>query len=184
MRTKGVHCVELSGNEDVHAMFQPAMKILTFALMPAAALLFSGCGPHEHDHHHDHAGHDHAAHEHHHEAPHGGTAVVLGDEAFHLEFVRDGEAGSLSAYVLDGHMENFVRVTNEVIALQARDHGELKLMAAANTATGETVGDTSHFSATAGWLKTTTNFAAAITSVTIRGTVFTNVTFAFPEGNE
>ncbi len=35
------------------------------------------------------AGHEHAGHKHEHHAPHGGTAVVLGDEQYHLEFVRD-----------------------------------------------------------------------------------------------
>ena len=40
-----------------------------------------------------------AKHEHH--APHGGTPVVLGDEAYHLELVRDPAKGKLQAFVLD-----------------------------------------------------------------------------------
>jgi len=160
------------------------MKKLTFSLIPVFALILAGCGPHEHKHHHEHDGHDHGAHEHSHEAPHGGAAVVLGDEAFHLEFVRDAEAGTLSAYVLDGHMENFLRVTNTGITIQIKDGEALELAATANTATGETVGDTSQFQARAEWLLTTSNFAAVIPAIDIRGTTFTNVAFTFPEGNE
>src|SRR5271154_2829707 len=40
--------------------------------------------------------------------PHGGTAVALGDTS-HIEFVLDAESGTLSAYLLDDEMENFVR---------------------------------------------------------------------------
>lgn len=160
------------------------MKQLTLSLIPVFALALAGCGPHEHNHDHDHDGHDHGAHVHSHEAPHGGAPVVLGDEAFHLEFVRDAEAGTLSAYVLDGHMENFVRVTNAAIALRIQDGEPLALAAIANTATGETVGDTSQFQARAEWLLTTSNFTAIIPAITIRGTTFTNVSFSYPEGNE
>ena len=167
------------------------MKALIVSLLPVVALILSGCGPGDHDHDRDHAGHDHGPahehkheHEHEHEAPHGGAAVVLGDEAFHIEIVRDGEAGTLSAYVLDGHMENFVRVTNASLAITIDGREALQLGAVANAATGETVGDTSQFAAGAEWLKTTTNFSAVIPMIEIRGQSFTNVAFKFPEGNE
>ena len=78
-------------------------RILLLTLIP----LLPGCGSDKDEH----AGHDHGpAHKHEHRAPHGGTAVVLGNEAFHLEFVRDAATGTLTCYVLDAHMENFVRI--------------------------------------------------------------------------
>jgi len=167
-----------------------AVKQLTaIFVIPALLLLSAACKPHDHDHHghdHDHA-HEHAEEGHHHEAPHGGAAVVLGDEAFHLEFVHDPEAGALTAYVLDGHMENFVRVTNTALPLKILLQGKtnsLALQAVANNATGETVGDTSQFSANADWLKGATNFDAHIPTLEIRQQVFTNVSFNYPKGNE
>ena len=167
------------------------MKLLLTTCLISTLALLSGCDRHDHGHDHAHGehGHDHehGDHGHHHEPPHGGAPVVLGDEAFHLEFVRDEEAGTLSAYVMDGHMENFVRLTNETIAIEVKlgEKSEALVMAAIeNTATGETVGDTAHFRARAEWLLTTANFDAVIPAVEIRSQTFTNVAFSFPQGNE
>ena len=96
---------------------------------------------------------------HEHKAPHAGTAVVLGQEAYHLyfELVRDAIEGKLTAYVLDGEMENFIRVKApafEIVAVVDGAKRPLALNAVANTATGETVGDTAQFEAQAEWLKT------------------------------
>lgn len=113
--------------------------------------------------------------------------MVLGDEAFHLEFVRDEEAGKLQAYVMDGHMENFIRIKAESFKVKVEgdlEPAELELKAVANDATGETVGDTSLFEVQADWLKTTTNFTASIPVFELRDQKFENVSFKFPEGNE
>jgi hypothetical protein len=126
-----------------------------------------------------------AKHEHH--PPHGGTPVVLGDEIYHLEFVRDAEAGRLSAYILDGEMENFIRSAApsfEIVATVGGERRPLVLQAVANPATGETVGSTSLFEATADWLKTTPTFDAVLTTLDIRGSVFSAVPFNFPKGND
>lgn len=126
-----------------------------------------------------------AKHEHH--PPHGGTPVVLGEEVYHLEFVRDAAAGRLSAYILDGEMENFIRSTApsfEIVATVGGERRPLVLQAVANPATGETVGSTSLFEATADWLKTTASFDAVLTTLDIRGTVFASVPFNFPRGND
>ncbi|HXA80329.1 MAG TPA: hypothetical protein VNV14_03585, partial [Opitutaceae bacterium] len=40
--------------------------------------------------------------------PHGGTPVALG-ESYNFEFVLDPASGTLSAYLLDDEMEEFVR---------------------------------------------------------------------------
>jgi len=126
-----------------------------------------------------------AKHEHH--PPHGGTAVVLGREAYHLELVRDAAAGKLTAYVLDGEMENFIRVkmvSFDVVASGGAEKRALTFRAVANPATGETVGDTSQFEAQADWLKTDATFDASVPSLEIRGTIYTAVGFNFPKGND
>lgn len=92
-----------------------------------------------------------ARHQHH--PPHGGTPIVLGNEACHLEFVLDPVAGRLSAYVLDGEMENFIRVAApsfQIVAQVAGQSQPLVLLAVANPATGETIGDSALFEAAAG----------------------------------
>ena len=128
-----------------------------------------------------------AAARHHHHPPHGGTAVALGDEAYHLELVLGPERGTLDAYVLDGEMENFVRCADRSILASLRVSGtsrELALGAVANPVTGETVGDTAQFEGTADWLRGVTSFDGTIQSVTIRGSRFSDVAFSFPKGND
>ena len=124
---------------------------------------------------------------HEHKAPHGGTAVVLGNEAYHVELVRDPATGKLTAYVLDGEMENFIRVkaaSFEVVASGGAEKRVLTFRAVANSATGETVGDTSCFEAQADWLKTEKTFDATLAALEIKGTPFTAVDFNFPKGND
>jgi hypothetical protein len=124
---------------------------------------------------------------HRHHPPHGGTPVVLGDEAFHLELVRDPGAGTLRAYVLDGEMEAFVRIRASRLILEVERGGgkaSLVLVPVADPATGETVGDTSLFEARAGWLKTTDTFQGVFRDLTIRDQAFKAVAFTFPDGND
>ncbi len=126
-----------------------------------------------------------ARHEHH--APHGGTPVVLGAELYHLELVRDAADGRLRAYVLDGELENFIRIAAPAIELTATVDGQprpLVLAAVANPATGETVGDTSCFEGQADWLRTTPAFDAVLVRLEVRGNTFTTVAFNFPRGND
>src|SRR5688572_24917711 len=91
-----------------------------------------------------------------HRAPHGGTLVEIGEHAYNLELVRDAAAGKLTAYLLDGHAENFVRIAApsiEFVALTGGQRRPLSLKAVANPSTGETIGNTSQFEAQADWLK-------------------------------
>jgi hypothetical protein len=128
-----------------------------------------------------------APHKHEHKAPHGGTAVVLGHEAYHLELVRDPATGTLQAYVLDGEMENFIRTNALSVEITATVNGApqtLVLKPVSNQATGETVGDTSLFEARADWLKTTAQFDATLKTIPIRGSAFSDVKFNFPKGND
>jgi len=164
----------------------PPLPIGILAL--SVATLLAGCGGKDDHAGHDHAGHDHGhGHKHEHRPPHGGTAVVLGREAFHVELVRTAETGLLTCYVLDGHMESFIRIPAPSLALEttvSNRTSTLTLLPVANAATGEKAGDTSQFEAKADWLKTTPNFTGRIPTITVRGATFTNVTFRFPEGNE
>ncbi len=124
---------------------------------------------------------------HEHKPPHGGTPVAIGDEVYHLEFVRDAGAGKLDAFVFDGELESFIRCAMPTLVIDTKVDGRaetLVLRAVANPATGETVGDTAQFEAQAEWLKTAEKFDATLESITIRCATFTNVGFNFPRGND
>ena len=115
--------------------------------------------------------------------PHGGTAVALGDGAFHLEFVRDPTNGRLDAYVLDDEMEAFVRASLpyfDAVALVGRDIRPLRFEAVPNTATGETVGDTSQYEAQANWLSYTDSFDLVVLRVDIGAASFSGITLHYP----
>jgi hypothetical protein len=119
-----------------------------------------------------------------HHAPHGGTAIALGDD-YHLELVRDPVAGRLTAYVLDDDMEDFVRVSAASVEVDVAGNGRigpLVLRAVANPATGETLGDTAEFTAQADWLRTNADFEGRIKALDVHGTVFRDVQFHFPRG--
>jgi len=101
--------------------------------------------------------------------------------------VRDANAGKIDAYVLDGEMEGFVRTAVSSFDIVATVNGEQKTLvfkAMPNSATGETVGDTSCFEARADWIATTPAFDAVLTQIEVRGTSFENVAFNFPRGND
>ena len=158
------------------------MKRRLSVFLVASLLPFAGCSKQPAT---PAAGAPIAKHEHH--APHGGTPVVLGDEVYHLELVRDADAGKLTAYVLDGEMEEFIRAkaaTFEIIATVGGAKQTLTFHAVANAATGETIGNTSQFEASADWLKTTATFDGVVTAIEIKGTTFAAVTFNFPKGND
>lgn len=115
-----------------------------------------------------------------HTAPHGGMLVEVGQHAYNVEFVRNADEGKLTAYLLDGHAENFVRIAAPSIDLVIITGGERKaltLRAVANPATGETVGNTSQFEAQADWLKKSGEFPGTITALDIRGTIFRDIAF-------
>ena len=117
-------------------------------------------------------------------APHGGTPVAVGDD-YKLELVRDGETGTLSGYVLDDEMEEFMRSSSPSLTILIKAAGEpltLVLNAVANPATGETLGDTSLFQGQADWLKSVDSFAGTLQAIVIRGTRFSGIKFNFPKG--
>ncbi|MBT5706457.1 MAG: hypothetical protein HOI66_09060 [Verrucomicrobia bacterium] len=140
-----------------------------------------GCSP-EANYVHDHS--EPGGHDHEHVAPHGGAAVVLGKELYHLEFVLDDKASSLDCYILDGHMEQFLRIAAAEIELELEGGEQVKLLPVASRATGEAVGDTSHFRADVGWGEERRTFEAIVKEITINENRFENIPFRYPEGNE
>lgn len=116
--------------------------------------------------------------------PHGGTPVAVGDD-YQIEWVLDAPDGKLQAFILDGEMENFVRIKPPSFALNVKLPGRQEILhfaAIANSATGEKVGSTSLFEAGADWLKTNKTFDAVLPEINIEGTTYTNITFNFPKG--
>lgn len=117
--------------------------------------------------------------------PHGGTPVALGDD-YKIEWVFDAPSGRLQAYILDGEMENFVRIAADGFDLNVQiPNGQatnLHFQAVANTATGETVGNTSLFESSAACLRAHHRFDATLRQIEVKGTLYTNVTFTFPTG--
>lgn len=123
---------------------------------------------------------------HEHEAPHGGTLLIIGDEFAHLELVLDESTGRLTAFLLDGEAKNAVRtdMTNIVIMTKVGDQGgPVILQAQANDLTGETVGDSSQFEAQADLLAGVDAFEGIIPSIKVKGQVFENISFQFPQGH-
>jgi hypothetical protein len=150
-------------------------RFLTVAL--AALAFFSACakksGPDQA------ANGSAAAHDHNFPAPHGGTLVELGNHLYLLELVHDRDAGKLTGYILDAHAENFIRSPLAAIDLVVNHDGAttpLSLIAVANSATGETVGNSAEFAAEADWLKTTAPLNITIPILMFRGATFTDIT--------
>jgi hypothetical protein len=157
------------------------MKIFLPSLM-IAGLLSTACSKHDHDHGHDH-GHDH--HGHAHTAPHGGTLVEIGEHQFNVELIFDATSGKLTAWLLDAHAEHFVRSAAPGLDLSISSAGEprsLTLLPVANSATGETVGSTAQFEASAEWLKEQPALTGVIVRLDFRGAVFSNVSFKVTAG--
>ena len=153
--------------------------ILTVALLVVLAAL-AGCGERKEK------ADANAPHLHVDVPPHGGTPVALGDD-YQIEWVLDSSTGKLQAYILDGEMENFVRIAPPSFDLRVKlpDRQEtLHFEAVANRATGDKVGSTSLFEAGADWLRTNKTFDAVLPEISVEGTVFTNIAFNFPKGTQ
>ena len=90
---------------------------------------------------------------HYHPAPHGGQLVELGayGSGFNLELVLH-EQGFLQIYVLDAHVQNFVRISANSIDIEITEqNGTTKNITCdpvADPITGEAVGNTSLFTST------------------------------------
>ena len=86
-----------------------------------------------------------------HTAPHNGKLFELGEHGAGFNFeLHLNSANKVNLYVLDAHAENFVRIKQQSIEILLDDENNsvLVLNAMADPATGETIGDTSHFQCT------------------------------------
>ena len=147
------------------------MNIRNLITLLAVLALITGCGERERTV---------STGGHHHESPHGGTAVELGDHEAHLDVVLDPVAGKLTAYVMDAHAENFVRIpaeSFEIIAKLPAGETTLALKAVANAASGEKVGDTSQFEAQSDALKGVAGFDAELKQLVVRGKTYSKIPF-------
>jgi hypothetical protein len=138
-----------------------------------------GCGRgHDHAHDHDKDKKSHAGHAHAHTAKHGGVALVLGDEEYHIEFTYGETPGTLQAFFFDGEMENYMRIAAASFPALARigeEERALVFHATANPATGETVGNTALFEAHAEWLAAKPVLTLSLASITVKSRTYTNL---------
>jgi hypothetical protein len=133
--------------------------------------------------------HEHEEETHHHHAPpHGGTLLVLGEHVGHIEVLHDAAEGTLTLFVLDGHAEGPIRIDAPHFFLEVTLDGatpfEVRALPQANALTGETQGDSSEFKIVDERLKNVQRFRGRLAPLTLRGTQFPALEFAFPEGNE
>lgn len=152
--------------------------IILAAALTAASCAFAqpaGTGPAQHQ------GHAHI-----HAAPRGGTLIVLAEEFLNMELVLDAAEGKLSAYILDDHAENPVRIAQKEIAIDLSSPkgksttATLLLKAVENPLTGEKVGNTSEFAAPVSQLKGAKQFKGTVREIIARGSKLKNVPVSFP----
>jgi len=149
-------------------------------LLVVATFWLAGCGDSQSSGEGDHAsegGHAHSP-------KYGGKLIELGEHEGSLEFVLDGPGGKLTAYILDAHAENFVRLPLDsfvVVAQAAGVEHTLTFKPVANPATGEKPGDTSQFEATADWLKTTPSFTATLKELPVKSKTYRDVQTTLPK---
>ena len=120
------------------------MKVITYLFLTVSLLFFFSCGEEQQEE-------IHSAHNH--PAPNGGQLVELGEHGsgFNLELVLH-EQGFLQIYVLDAHVQNFVRISANSIDIEITDqNGTARIITCEpieDPITGETVGNTSLFTST------------------------------------
>jgi hypothetical protein len=96
-----------------------------------------------------------------------------------VELVLDSDAGSLSAFVLDGEAEEPVRIAQRSlrVTLQKPSAHVVELTAIASPLTGETVGDSSEFAASSEVLKGAGAISGILGPITVKGQAFAGATF-------
>jgi hypothetical protein len=161
-------------------------QLATYAMLPLS-LAVTGCDGQTHSNL-DQAQH-HGNHAHHHAPPHGGTPIQLGDELYHMEWVKDEDIGIMRCYIFDGHMETFVRISQETFEVNIPLEGKESkytwtFSAIANRSTGETIGNSSEFHAPLESLPNQNKFEGILQEIHIEGQYFRNIPVRYPEGNE
>jgi hypothetical protein len=147
--------------------------VLVATALGAFALL-AGCGKKAtHEPPEDQAGKGHV-----HAAKHGGVAVELGEHEYQIEFTVGETPGTIRAYIMDGHMEEFVRIEAATFAATAAVDGQtipLVFAAVADPATGEKIGDSSLFEAKVAGLNAGAAVELKIPALLIKGRTYTNI---------
>jgi hypothetical protein len=123
---------------------------------------------------------------HEHKAPHGGALAELGEEYAHLEFVLDPSDGTITCYVLDGELENLIRIAQPridvTLTFGPAGHERtlpLTLTAMTSDLTQEKPGDCSTFAAPPQEaLKGVETYRGKLARVEVKGQRFENVDFA------
>lgn len=121
---------------------------------------------------------------HHHEPPHGGSMVVLGEEVAHLELVLDSSTGTLTAYVLDSHAQAPLRLPGKPLRVEISGGETLELLPLADELTGETKEETSTFRAQSKALEGSKGFAATLPHLEVRGQTFEGIRLQYPATGE
>jgi len=116
----------------------------------------------------------------------GGSLIELGDHEANLEVHLDAETGELVIYLVDGHASDYVRSTQVALAVTvqpaAGDPYALTLAQVASTLSGEKVGDSSKYQIQDDRLKGVAELHGKVASVSMKGSTYANVEFAWPAG--
>ena len=151
------------------------MKFL-FSILTGLFIL--SCSEHQHDESCGSLGGLHV-----HEPLLGGQLMALGEHGsgYNLELLID-EKNRFSVYILDAHAENFVRIEQESLQVHLSDENKtsITLDAVADSATGETIGNTSHFQSK----ETVEKFLplkGIIQTIEIGSKQYSEIDFAFPK---
>jgi hypothetical protein len=150
---------------------------MNFLFAILIALFVLGCAEHQHD---ESCGSHGGLHVH--EPLLGGQLMALGEHGsgYNLELLID-ENNRFSVYILDAHAENFVRIEQESLQVDLSDGNTTSLIlhAVADSATGETLGNTSHFQSK----ETVENFLplnGIIQTIEIGSKQYSEIEFFFP----
>jgi hypothetical protein len=150
---------------------------MNFLFAILIALFVLGCAEHQHD---ESCGSHGGLHVH--EPLLGGQLMALGEHGsgYNLELLID-ENNRFSVYILDAHAENFVRIEQEYLQVDLSDENTTSLIlnAVADSATGETIGNTSHFQSK----ETVENFLplnGIIQTIEIGSQQYSEIEFFFP----
>ena len=112
---------------------------------------------------------------------------MVAEDKFHLELVLDATAAKMQAYVLDGHLENYVAVPETNFLLLAKAGGNTEQLAfqrAPEPPSGKVPEKSFLFEAQGEWLKSVKNFDGNIPTITLKGKSYTNISFSFPKGTK
>jgi len=150
---------------------------MNFLFAILIALFVGGCAEHQHDESCESHGGLHV-----HEPLLGGQLMALGEHGsgYNLELLID-ENNHFSVYILDAHAENFIRIEQESLQVDLSDGNTTSLIlhAVADSATGETVGNTSHFK-TKGTVEKFLPLNGIIEMIEIGSKQYSAIEFFFP----